>query len=170
MSQNTIGKWFDERIEMFLDGELPENEARLFSAELAVNPALAAEVERATAITSHLRDMPSYRSPVDLADRLERMVGAEPPKKRRWIPAALAASVAAICAVGIAWNLQPNETRPNAEELAAAERDLAVVMAYLDHAGDVASRSVGETVVEQGILQSVSGGINEGLRRRQESS
>lgn len=170
MSQNSIGNWFDERIEMYLDDELPDNEARLFAAELAVNPTLATEIERASAITSNLRTLPSYRSPVDLADRLERMVGAAPPKKRRWLPAALAASVAAVCAVGIAWNLQTADPRPSAGELAAAERDLAVALAYLDHAGDVASRSVGETVLEQGIMQSVNGGINKSLRRQQESS
>ena len=34
-----IDKWFDDRIEAYVDGELPDNELRMFEARMAHDPA-----------------------------------------------------------------------------------------------------------------------------------
>lgn len=151
-------KWFDERIEPYLDGVLPEAERRLFEAHLKLDPVLAAELSRARRISGALAALPRLKCPSDVRRRVLEITAARPFTARRWAWAGAAAALAAI-ALTVALRTPPDRG-PSAAELAQARAEVALALAYLDRAGRLAGREVGDQWVSGGIIKPVSAGLN----------
>lgn len=151
-------KWFDQRIEPYLDGALPQAERRLFEARLELDPVLAAELDRARRIGGALAAMPRLKCPSDVRRRVFEITATRPFAARRW---AWAGAAAALAAVALAVALRtPPQRGPSAAELAQARAEVAVALAYLDRAGRLAGREVGDQWVSGGIIRPVSEGLN----------
>ncbi len=151
-------KWFDERIEPYLDGVLPEAERRLFEARLELDGVLAGEVSRARRISGTLAAMPRLKCPSDVRRRVFEITATRPIVPGRWV---WAGATAALAAVVLAVALRtPPERGPTAAELAQARAEVAVALAYLDRAGRLAGREVGDQWVSGGIVRPVSAGLN----------
>ncbi|MEM9305145.1 MAG: hypothetical protein AAGE01_23750 [Pseudomonadota bacterium] len=167
-----IDKWFDNRIEAYVDGDLPDNELRMFEARMAHDPALEAAVDRAVSVLDGLGEVPRYACPVDMAERVERITTGRPQRRKVARPLFGLAAAASACAVAVAlWLNAPGTVTdadvalaasPTEAELAAARSELALALSYLDKAGDLATREISEQVVGGGLIepirQSVGGG------------
>ncbi len=164
----TVDRWFDERVEAYLDGELPEREERMFEAQLAIDPALAKALDRAMEVSASLAAMPRYRCPTDLASRVDRITDLRPragAPRRRWASLAVAACACAL--VGGLWLGAPDApTGPTDAELAAARADLALALSYLDKAGNTATREIGQQVVSEGLI----GPVEKSMRSARENA
>ena len=147
-------KWYDERVEAWLDDELSTGEARLFEARLAVDPTLTRAVDQAREIQAALTDLPHYRCPTDLSRKVAHIAGARRNHAGRWLGLAAAACVG-LLALGVL--LQPETQAPSAREVHAARQELALALGYLDKAGSSAGRQVGERWIN-GVLRPVESG------------
>ncbi len=158
MTEKRPDKWFDDRIEAFVDRSLPDNERRLFEARLELDPALRVEVARARRLERTLAATPRLRCPSDVRRRVFEMTSARRPRPGRWAWAAAGAmglAVAVLVAVK-----GPLNGSPSPAELAQARADMALALAYLDRAGRVAGREVGGQWVTGGIIKPVSAGLS----------
>ncbi|MFK7957222.1 MAG: hypothetical protein AB8B96_14090 [Lysobacterales bacterium] len=169
MTEQSLPNWFDERIELWLDGELQGSEAALFEARLASDPLLEREVARATTLTSRLADLPSLKAPSAIQRSVMEMTGAgwSLPSLPAWgwsLGGACAAALVLLVTVGpgnpVLENSDFPETvavveqasglpgelpseLPSEMVLAKARADLALALSYIDQAGDMAARQLG---------------------------
>lgn len=151
MTESDSGKWFEERVEAYVDGELTGGELRLFESRLALDERLARSVADARELNSALAELPHYRCPPDLAAKVARITDTEP-RRWRWRTAAAVGAVALAATLTLdSWRPAREPAlavrEPAAEELAAAREELAVALAYLDKAGAAAGREVGSQYV-----------------------
>lgn len=174
MTDHKLERWYDHRVEAFVDGELPDNERRLFEARMAHDEALAQAVRRARRLRTELHRLPSLDCPDDLSKRVFQMTGS-----RSRVPAmgwalggALGAAMVLALALGGGRYFESSDRVPatelaseldmDAAELAQARADVALALAYLDRAGQVAAREVGQQVVHRGMLQPMAAGLEQG--------
>ena len=161
MTEQSLPNWFDERIELWLDGELGASEAALFEARLASDPLLEREVARATNLASQLADLPSLKAPSSIQRSVMEMTGAgwSLPSLPNWgwsLGGACAAALVLMVTVGLRNPALENSdvsasvvvadlptARPTERQLAKARADLALALGYIDQAGDMAARQLG---------------------------
>lgn len=176
MTDNRLERWYDERVEAYLDDELADNERRLFEARLALDDELARAVRRARRLSVELAQMPSLECPKGLSRRVYQMTRSGPrlPTTGWILGGALSGAVALALALGADRYLQRSDpplaapdtslaaidgAEIDAAELARARADVALALAYLDRAGQIAAREVGQQVVTRGVLQPMAAGL-----------
>ena len=153
--------WFDDRVEAYVDGELPSNERNLFEARLAMDETLARAVKRARKLSATLAEMPAFECPDDLARSVLQMTRTQSPLRQWGWPAGVALAAVLALAVGVT-RLMPTVApadEPDAATLAQARADVALALAYLDRAGQVTARAVGEQVVTRGVIDPMEAGV-----------
>jgi anti-sigma factor (TIGR02949 family) len=70
-NERTDCEWVEERIELYLDGEVAQDEASAIEQHADRCSACAAEIDLARSITSELRALPSHKAPADIVERAE---------------------------------------------------------------------------------------------------
>lgn len=153
--------WYDQRVEAFIDGELPDNESRLFAARLEIDPELKLAVDQALVLQDSLQSMPQYRCPPRVTHQVMSAIG-EQRRSWTWIrPVGWAAGAAFAALMAIAINLGGllEPAQPSADELAQARLELGIALAYLDRAGTLAGRQVSETLVTEGLSRPLTQGL-----------
>lgn len=160
---NVGTRWFDDRIEAYLDDELPAGERRLFEAQLRLDEALQRELDRARSIASALR-APDLACPAHVEQAILQSVGNRQVSwpKKIGMPLALAASL--LVAVGIGFELgiqqQPAPaTTPSLTELERARTELAVALGVLDQVSNKAQRKVEHYWLHDGMVEPLQRGL-----------
>ena len=154
--------WYDERIERYLDNDLPAGERRLFEAQLKLDASLAEELDLARRIANQLRK-PDLVCPDRVEDAVMARVAAAgaPTRARRhspFVPLALAASL--LAAAGIGFQLGNRATTPSASELDRARTELAVALGVLDQVSQRTQRQVEQYWLRDGMVQPIRRGIS----------
>ncbi|NBC17626.1 MAG: hypothetical protein GVY18_09970 [Bacteroidetes bacterium] len=160
--------WIDDRIDAYLDGDLPEDERAAVEQHLAVHPDAKAEVTLARRVRDGLRALPEPTCP----DRVTRTVLAEVHRRQRadrfqrlrawierqwlqfWQPA-LAMSVLLLLIATALLVGQPPQPSPNAVADAEVQHALDEVrwtLAYLSDVSQQAGASVRDEVLERRVV------------------
>lgn len=163
-------------VEAYVDGDLEAAVATAFEVHVGRCAACAAELELARRIGGELRALPAQECPPTvvrnvlgharrptLGARLAAWLLPVPP--RVW-QGALAMLVVAALAVGY-YSEFSSETRPttpvadgySAEDVARAEAELKLALAYLGRIGETASSAVSNDVLEQRVMAPISQSI-----------
>ena len=167
MNEEQKAMWYEGRVEAFVDGELPDNEARMFTARLKVDRVLKQSVEAAIALQGALSAIPARKCPGSVSRNVFAETGTtwQLSWNRDWNWAVAASTAVFAIAVSLSLlsprNSDPME--PTAAELAQARQDLAVAMAYLGHASSIASREVSRQILNEGFVRPVSAGLQRSL-------
>lgn len=161
------GTSFNEMIEPYLDDDLDTASTEMFEAELAKNADLSRSLDQALALREAMASLPRYRLPARRAAQIDAQTWQH---TRRW-PAMAAIAATLVVAVmlvmltertpPVADQIDMAQADPTQQELEQAREDIAVALAYLDHAGDVMGREVGTLWVDQGIKRPVNAGMRE---------
>ena len=171
MNEEQKAMWYEERVEAFVDGELPDNQARMFAARLKLDKVLKQSVEAAIALQGALSAIPSRKCPGSVSRNVFAETGTtwHLNWNRNWNWAAAAS--AAVFAIAVSLSLlsprHGDPMEPTAAELAQARQDLAVAMAYLGHASTIASREVSRQILNEGFVRPVSKGLQRSLPAQQ---
>jgi len=161
MNKELTSMWYEQRVEAFIDGELPDNEARLFAARLKIDKPLRQSVEMAITLQGALHALPQQKCPLSVTQGVMAATGASPSRWWRldWGWPALATAAVLVMALSLPL-LKTNEPQqPSAAELAQARRDLAIAMAYLEHASSIASHQVGRQLLNEGFVRPLTTGL-----------
>ncbi|HUF71629.1 MAG TPA: hypothetical protein VMR74_01890 [Gammaproteobacteria bacterium] len=158
--------WAETQIEAMADGSLSAGARRRMLAAMDRDPALAARVEQARALSRALRGLAAVPVPRGLWWRLWRIPTADRPRRNgiegMWVPTAGIFATAVVAALGI--NVFLGTRGPTAEEeaQAAAVRDFTVAMAYLQKSVLMANNEI-NVAVGSGVLDvlAMSGGMLE---------
>jgi len=159
-------------IEAYVDGDLEAAVATAFEAHVERCAACAAELELGRRIRGELRALPAQDCPPavvrNVLDHASRpTLGARlaawllPVPPRVW-QGAFAMLVVAALAVGYYHETRPAPAVPDgysAEEVARAEAELKLALAYLGKIGETASSAVGNDVLEQRVMAPISQSI-----------
>lgn len=153
-------EWFDERLEPWLDDDLPEDEAVALERHVAGCPRCRKQYRLAGRIRAGLRELGQPSCPDSVAANLDRRTRP----RRRWLAPALAAGLAAgALGLGVAWQMHRTVgpgTQPSATELAEAREDLGVALGYISAAGRAAGRDVGHVLAGEGIMRPIQRGLD----------
>ena len=160
--------WIDDRLEAFLDGELPEAERAVLDGALRADPAWQAELALARRIRTDLRALPTPACPPAVTEAVLRHARRRSPAAwleriaeaaRRhvaglWQPS-LAMAVLVAVVVAAAFLGRPAPPAPN---IASAEVEQALdevrwTLAYLSEVGRKTGRSVREDVIGQRVVE-----------------
>lgn len=107
-----------ERLNAFVDGELPATEAAAITARLAADPALAAQVARLRTLKAQVADLAQEPPPFVFTPPKPAVQPA--PRSRAWMILPVAASIC--LAFGLTWTLRSGpEVLPEAVALAPAD-------------------------------------------------
>jgi anti-sigma factor RsiW len=167
MNEEQTAMWYDGRVEAFIDGELPDNEARMFAARLKVDRQLKQSVKDAISLQGTLRALPARKCPKSVSQQVFAQTGTG--WQFGWNPGWnwAAAATAAVFAIALSLSLlspQYSEpSQPSSAELAQARQDLAIAMAYLGRASSVAGREVSRQIINEGFVRPVSRGLQHSL-------
>ncbi|MEM9595594.1 MAG: hypothetical protein AAGD06_15085 [Acidobacteriota bacterium] len=171
-------------LEAYLDGDLEGEAAREFEARLRIDRDLAEELELARAVQSGLRALPRQSCPAPVTRAvLAQTVDAPVPfwrslPKRLLAPAPLAAAAfaaAATLALTVSLRMplstptpaaldvpalgtaavQGPADQPTAEDIAQAEEDVKLALAYLGQLGRKAGDSVRRDLIEERLVAPV---------------
>ena len=146
--------WYEDRIEAFVDNDLPAKEALAFRDQLKQDADLRAKVTAAHALRSRLRASSGLRCPPHVKSAVMAQTKDTRGAFFQWLaPAAAALTVILV----LAW---PVDQSPSSQELAEARADLELALAYLDQAGKRAALNVGEQVLREGIMRPVHAGLD----------
>ena len=156
-------RWFDERIEAYLDDELPAGERRLFEAQLRLDETLQRELDRARAIAGALR-APDLNCPPHLEQAILQSVGEQPSNFRKRILAPLALAASLLLAVGVGFELGVSQgpdpaAAPSTTELERARTELAVALGVLDQVSNKAQRKVEHYWLHDGMVEPLQRGL-----------
>jgi anti-sigma factor (TIGR02949 family) len=163
MSDNTPGHdcdWCDERLEPWLDGDLPADEASALEGHVAECRHCTRQISLARRIRSELRDLEQPACPEGVASAL---AGHTRPRRLRLAPALAAGLMAGAVGLGIVWQMTgTTETvePPSRVELAEARADLGVALGYISAAGRVAGRDVGNVLAGEGLMRPIQRGLD----------
>lgn len=158
-------RWYDERVEAYVDGELSDEERMLFSQRLAVDPSLRAQVAFAEQVSLSLTAIPQPKAPDSLVAKLDAISSRPRPAVANIIPLrrtlGIAASVLAVALAGLLGvsNLSTRATQPtdlqasaNADysqpEVDRAMREVKYALAVVSEAGRHAGVAVKESVFQ----------------------
>lgn len=163
--------WIDERLEAYLDGDLPDDEQAAMEQHLAADPSWEAEVRLARQVRDGLQAFPRPTCP----DRVTRTVLAEARRRQRadqlhrlrawveqrwlnlWQPA-LAMSVLLLLVASALLLGQPPQPAPSVAEQDEVEQALDEVrwtLAYLSEVSQQAGSSVRDEVLNRRVVTPV---------------
>lgn len=148
--------WYEERVEAFVDNDLPPKEARAFRNQLKQDADLKAQVTAAHALRARLRATSGLRCPPNVKSAVMEETRSTGGAYIKWLTPAAAALTLALM---LAW---PIDESPSSQELADARAELELALAYLDRAGKRAALDVGEQVLREGIIRPVQAGLDRG--------
>ena len=165
MNEERTAMWYDGRVEAYIDGELPDNEARMFAARLRMDGQLKQSVEAAISLQGALSAIPIGRCPKSVSRHVFDATNTA--WQLNWNPswnwAAAASTAVFVIALSVSL-LSPQHDdplQPTTAELAQARQDLVIAMVYLGRASSIASREVSRQILNEGFVRPLS----EGLRR-----
>ena len=156
--------WALERIDALVAGELEPAEETAMARHVLACPDCAAELGAAERVEAELRALPALDAPPELVARLHAI--AEPPTaaqaaRRPW-PVALAATLAAVVAVGWWWSREPAtgsldtvEARPSAAEVMRATEEARLALAVVARLGRKARAEVRDEVLIERLAEPV---------------
>ncbi len=155
-----------DKVEAYVAGDLGRRDADRFEQELKDDPVLRQQVKDADAILSALEQTELPRAP----RTLQRSVLTATDtgfwsglnlSSGGWL---VAAATSAALVLTLSWSsVFPPEPAPlqlTAAEVVKGRQDLALALAYLDRSTNLASRKVGDTWVNDGLLKPVNAGLN----------
>jgi anti-sigma factor RsiW len=159
--------WLDERLEAFVDGELPEAEHEAFES-LAADPTWSGRIHTAVRIRDGLRSLPIEACP----EHVTRAVLAEARRRNeRWHPGRVVAwidehfaplwqpvvAMTALLAivVGSLFVGRAPETFAERAEVEQALADVRWTLAYLSEVGRQTGETVRHDVIENRVVQPV---------------
>lgn len=151
--------WCDDRLEAWLDGDLPADEAAAMEAHVAGCQRCRRQASLARRIQSGLRDLEQPSCPesiaADLADRTRH-------RRRRLAPALAAGLLAGALGLGIVWQMQSatDAGQPSRAELAQARAELEVALGYVSAAGRAAGRDLGDMLAGEGVMRPIQRGLD----------
>lgn len=152
--------WYDERLEPWLDGDLPGNEAAALETHLAACQRCRREAGRARRIQSGLRGLEQPACPDNVPARLAARTRN---RRNRLVPALAAGLVAGALGLGVVWQMQSSmETggQPTGAELANARAELEVALGYVSAAGRAAGQDLGNVLADEGIMRPIRRGLD----------
>ena len=167
MNEEQTAMWYDGRVEAFIDGDLPDNESRMFAARLKVDRKLKQSVKDAISLQGTLRAMPTHKCPKSVSQQV--FAATDTGWRLDWNPGWnwAAAATAAVFAVALSLSLlgpqHSDPLQPTTAELARARQDLAIAMVYLGRASSVTSREVSRQMINEGFVRPVSRGLQHSL-------
>ena len=149
MHNNLPQKWFDERVEAFVDDELDNREKRLFAAQLEQDRFLQREVERARNLQQQLAVI-GARCPDNIVDNILQQAQNQPPKRKAartpvWWSMAAGVGFAALLLLP-----QPSET-PSPDQLQQAQAELRLALGILNSATQQAKSTTTEALSDSNI-------------------
>jgi len=165
LNQNSRTPGFEDAVEAYLDSELEPAEARRFELRLEQDPALAAELELAERIRHGLHQLPRPRCPEEVSTRVFAEIAAREaegsarapwrevltrwrervwPSPPAWIWAPALAVLLALV-VGLGFETPPADPagEPSAAEVAQAEAEIKLALAYVDKISTTTGTAVG---------------------------
>lgn len=132
----------DERLEAWLDGDLPPDEADIVATLVASNALWAEAADTARHLRRTLADAPRHTAPPGFADAVLARLRARPdraatPRRTRTVPRWLrfAAPLVLAFLVVLATRLPHAATGPSPEEVAEARRQVEYALALLSDIG-----------------------------------
>ena len=161
----------DERIEAYVDGDLPADEQARFERALQTAPRWRAHVEQARIIRDGLHTLPRLACPPSVAEAVQATVQqrqtdrAERAPQRRlrlrpsavWTSAVAAALLLVIAFAALRHPSVPSdtETRPFTEaEVEQATAEIAWTLAYLAQLGEETGRAVEDVLPNAELVRS----------------
>jgi anti-sigma factor RsiW len=162
MSDKHNTDWWDDRVEAYVDGVLPEEESAQLQALLDAHPAISAEIVMAERIRTEFKSMGMIRCPENVSREIQRAVHqtARRHLAERWsthLQALLGGykkyALAGLIVVGVLVVLNSGQRRSGAEEIPVATVEQALddvkwTLALLSGAGADAAGTVRSDVVE----------------------
>lgn len=152
-------EWCDERLEPWLDGDLPEAEAAALEHHVEDCPRCRRETALARRVQSGLRSMEQPACPATVTRGLEERVAR---KRHPLFPALAAGLLAGALGLGVVWQMQrvAGPAQPSATELAQARAELEVALGYISAAGRAAGRDVGNVLAADGVMKPLRSGLD----------
>ncbi|TDI77605.1 MAG: hypothetical protein E2O84_00760 [Bacteroidetes bacterium] len=162
MSDNHQIEQWDDRIEAYVDGQLPQTEVVKLEALLDQDALLSAEVSMANRIRSEFRSMPSIACPEAVSREIHRAIRRDIRKRaiKRWIERTEIMlsgyrkfALAGLIVIAVMFVLRDNVATNNGESapIASVEQaldDVKWTLALLSDAGSNAAGTVRSDVVE----------------------
>lgn len=158
--------WVSQRLEAHLDGELPAAESGRLTAHIAGCAACRAEERLARRLTHELAALPPLEGPDAMIETvLERAQAQEKTRRqavwsrrlRDWLQPAWKPSLALAACLALFFAVQPPPpvAGPTAAEIAQAERQARLALAYIGRANRRAGLAVQRQVIADGIVAPV---------------
>ncbi len=155
--------WVQERLEPYLDTELPDNERSSLEVHLQICAACSAELETARKVQETLRTLPAQAAPEQITEAVYAHARADLRTRRRvwlqgwttgWRPV-LGVAVAAILLIFTTIGLQDQEPTDTATpaEIARAERQAKWAIAYLSQVGHRTGLTVRDEVIGYRVVR-----------------
>ena len=162
--------WVDDRLDAYIDGDLPKNQCTLIEAHTRACPHCADALALAVQIRDQLRTWPVHPCPSAITDRVYRQVGNPSSWRHRlqtwlsgWQPltGAVAAVVLIIAAVALFQSQRPPQT--NTTELAQMQRQAKWTLVYLNQIGRRTSHTLRDQVLKERVLKPVAKNLTKRL-------
>jgi len=165
--------WAESQIEAMADGSLSADAEQRMLAAMNRDSELEARVGQARALRRELRKLANVPVPRGLWWRLWRIPTADRrPRSTLWMPAG-AVATAVVAALGV--NLYFGVQGPSGDDAAraAAVRDFAVAVTYLQKSAVMARNEINESVgsgvldalaISRGMIEQSENGVSEGVR------
>ncbi|MCP4655870.1 MAG: hypothetical protein GY856_10680 [bacterium] len=165
----------DSLIEAYVDAELETGERRRIEAHLDSCAACSSQLELARRIRSELRELEPQSCPQHVTSAVLAHAEAFPTWRRRlaswlapprlWQPA-LALLLAAALGIGFWYSTIRGPARQQAAEVARAEAEVKLALAYLGRIGQRTGTAVGGEVLEDRVVAPIARSITDAMLMR----
>lgn len=176
-------EWMDNRIEAYLDGELPPGEEALFEAVMAADPVWRYQVDLADGIQATLHTLPQPECPAYVVDAVY-MRTREANRRRKiqdyvgrlrqaWLDVrqpAFAMAVLLTIVLGSAVFGSRTESQQESAEVRQALEDARWAMAYLAEVGRNTGTALREDILQEHVLSPMHDAVGSALSPHIEDS